>query len=441
MATFKANRSDPELVAPALPTPREHKALSDVDTQRMLCFYATGVEFFRRHPIDGREPEDPAKAVKAALEKALVYYYPMAGRLRELPGEKLVVDCTGEGVVFVEADADVRLDELGEPLVPPYPCVEEFVCDPGDTKVVLGKPLIFMQVTRLKCGGFVIGTHSCHNMVDAFGVIQFLKAVADIARGDENPTVLPVWERQLLTARNPPNVAHLHLSLLDGIPIGSAKTQSLEGMVGEYFFFGPRELAALESHLPLHLHKSSTAFELITAAMWKCRTAALGYAPGQRASLLINMNARGKWKRDPPLPRGFYGNGFVYLVVDAAASELCGGSLGYAVELVRKAKLDMTDEFTKAMVDLIVLRGGPPYAPGWTYVVSNITRIGEDALHLGWAERVAGGVPMVGDPMSKILSYQMRCKDADGEDCVVVPMFLPKPAMARFAEMIFVLSN
>ena len=39
-----------------------------------------------------------------------MYYYPMAGRLREiLPTNKLVVDCTGEGVVFVEALASRRL--------------------------------------------------------------------------------------------------------------------------------------------------------------------------------------------------------------------------------------------------------------------------------------------------------------------------------------------
>ena len=81
---------------------------------------------------------------------ALVYYYPMAGRLREiLPTNKLVVDCTGEGVMFVEATADVRLEDLGQPLVPPYPCVEEFLGDAGDTRDVIGKPLLFLQVADL----------------------------------------------------------------------------------------------------------------------------------------------------------------------------------------------------------------------------------------------------------------------------------------------------
>ncbi|XP_006661593.1 acyl transferase 1-like [Oryza brachyantha] len=444
MVAFKAKRSDPELVPPALPTPRETKALSHIDTQPALRFYAAGVEFFRRRPIVD-DVHDPPKVVKDAVAKALTYYYPVAGRIHELPGGEgeLVVECTGEGVVFVEANADVTLDELGDPLVPPYPCVDEFFCDPGDTSVVIGKPLVFMQVTKLKCGGFVIGTYSCHNIVDAFGHTQFLKAIADIARGDDHPTVLPVWGRELMAARNPPNIdvtCLQHYSICTNI-ISPLATE--DDMVGEYFVFGPREITALQHHAA-QLSSSTTAFEVITAALWRCRTVALGHhhqTETTPTSLLMTMNARGKWKHDPPLPQGFYGNGFVYLVVEADADELRNNSLGYAVELVQKAKLNMTEEFARSMVDFIALHGGPPYVPGWTFVVSDITRIGEDALDFGWAQRVGGGVPMIGDVKCKQVSYQMRCINGSGEDCVVASMFLPKPAMEVFAKEILMLSK
>ena len=147
MVSFKARRREPQLVSPARPTPRETKPLSDIDDQHPLRYYETVVGFFRNCP--GRTDDRPADlkgTFKAALAEALVYYYPIAGRLREAAGGKLVVDCTAQGVVFVEADADVRLEELGKPLLPPYPCVEELLCNAGETRAVVGKPLVLMQV-------------------------------------------------------------------------------------------------------------------------------------------------------------------------------------------------------------------------------------------------------------------------------------------------------
>lgn len=53
------------------------------------------------------------KVIKEALSKTLVFYYPFAGRVREGANRKLGVECTGEGVMFIEADADVTLQQFG----------------------------------------------------------------------------------------------------------------------------------------------------------------------------------------------------------------------------------------------------------------------------------------------------------------------------------------
>ncbi|KAF0889987.1 hypothetical protein E2562_034965 [Oryza meyeriana var. granulata] len=152
VGSFTARRSKPELVAPARSTPRETKPLSDLDDDSDLRYLQPGLEFFR--PVDGHHRRadndaNPAKAIKAALAEALVYYYPIAGRLRELHKGKLAVDCTGEGVVFVEAEAGVRLEDLGQPPLPPYPYADEFLCDVGDDGDVVGMPLFFMQVVAI----------------------------------------------------------------------------------------------------------------------------------------------------------------------------------------------------------------------------------------------------------------------------------------------------
>ncbi|KAL2929408.1 Benzyl alcohol O-benzoyltransferase [Bienertia sinuspersici] len=94
---------------------------------------------------------DPAKVVKEAVSKALVPYYPLAGRLRQKQGmeTKLVVECNGEGIIFTEANADVTLEEFGEPLHPPFPCLDQLLFDVPGCDSVLDSPLIVMQVLTI----------------------------------------------------------------------------------------------------------------------------------------------------------------------------------------------------------------------------------------------------------------------------------------------------
>lgn len=57
-----------------------------------------------------------------------------------------------------------------------------------------------LQVTRIKCGGFIFGLRLNHTMSDAAGLVQFMSVVAEIARGAESPSIQPVWERHLLNS-------------------------------------------------------------------------------------------------------------------------------------------------------------------------------------------------------------------------------------------------
>ena len=143
---FSVNRCDPQIVRPANPTPREVKQLSDIDDQEGLRFQIPVIMFYRNNPL--MEGKDPVKVIREALGKALVYCYPFAGRLIEGDNRKLMVDCTGEGVLFIEADADTTLENLGDAIQPMCPCFEELLYDvPGPTRI-LGSPLILIQVNN-----------------------------------------------------------------------------------------------------------------------------------------------------------------------------------------------------------------------------------------------------------------------------------------------------
>ena len=141
---FKVRRCKPEVVAPAKPTPHEFKQLSDIDDQESLRFQIPLIQFYKYDPsMKGR---DPVRVIREALAKTLVFYYPFAGRLKEGPGRKLIVECTGEGIIFIEADADVTLEQFGDLLQPPFPCWEELLFDVPGSGGILNCPLLLIQV-------------------------------------------------------------------------------------------------------------------------------------------------------------------------------------------------------------------------------------------------------------------------------------------------------
>jgi benzyl alcohol O-benzoyltransferase len=141
---FKVKRGAPEFVRPSKPTPHEIKLLSDIDDQEGLRYQTRLIQFYNHDP--NMAGKDPVDIIRKALAKTLVFYYPFAGRLREGRSRKLMVDCNDEGVLFIEADADVTRKQFGEDLHPPFPCIGELLYDVPGSSEVLNTPLLLIQV-------------------------------------------------------------------------------------------------------------------------------------------------------------------------------------------------------------------------------------------------------------------------------------------------------
>ncbi|XP_073011604.1 benzyl alcohol O-benzoyltransferase-like [Typha latifolia] len=422
---FAVRRSEPMLVAPANPTPNEFKPLSDIDDQESLRFYRSGMYFFRSSP--SKVGQDPARIIKEALAKALVYYYPLAGRLHEWPGRKLVVECNGEGAVFIEADADVSLDDFDGALSPPIPCSEKLLCEPESSAsgVVVNRPLLYIQITRMRCGGFIFGLQICHTMADAAGIVQFLVALAELSRGAAAPTLLPVWERHLLTARCPPRITHRHPEYEPVVGASQDRIRPTDELAHWAFFFGPRELSELRRLAPPHVRAACTRFDMVAAFLWKCRAAALAYEPEEEVRIQFVVNARGR--RSPPLPKGFYGNAFAFAVATARAGDLCERPYGYAVGLVVEAKRRAgTAEYLQSVADLMVVRGRPQFTVDRTYLVSDLTKSGLRAADFGWGKCVYGG-----PATATLATFHIPTRNEKGEEGITVPVRLPPHAMER----------
>ncbi|KAF7110372.1 hypothetical protein CFC21_110488 [Triticum aestivum] len=433
LPAFTVRRGEPVLVSPAEQTPRETKTLSDIDDGEGMRFYSSGIHLYRANP--DKQGVDPAAVIREALARALVPYYPLAGRLREEAGRKLVVDCEAQGVMFVEADVDLTAADFGDVQSPPFPCYEQFILESttvAGVESVIDRPLLYIQVTRLKCGGFIFGQRFCHCVVDAPGGMQFEKAVCELACGAASPSITPAWGREMFMARQPPQPSYPHLEYSE--PAGGAVDRMLTTPPGDIarvpFFFGPREIAGLRQRAPPHMSRSSR-FELVAACIWLGRTAALGYGADEEVRLSFIVNARGR--RDVPLPEGFYGNAFAYSVAVTTAGELCAGGLGYALELVKKAKSAVTYDYLLSVADLMVLRGRPLFALSRTYIVSDVSHAGFKSVDFGWGEAVYGGPAKGGEgPIPGVTNYFSRSKNGKGEEGTVVPISLPKDAMDKF---------
>ncbi|XP_045796504.1 benzyl alcohol O-benzoyltransferase-like [Trifolium pratense] len=428
---FTVRRSQPELVRPAAPTPREVKLLSDIDDQEALRFNLPFIFVFRHEP--SMTKKNPVKVLKDALSKTLVYYYPGAGRIMEGAERKLMVDCTGEGVMFIEAEADITLDQFGDALQPPFPCFQEILHDVPGSEKIIDRPIRLIQVTRLKCGGFILALSLNHTLGDAVGLRQFIHAWTEMAQGANQPSIQPVWCREILMARDPPQITCNHREYEQiTLPPNTIKEEDTTTTVHQSFFFTPAHVVAIRCLVPLHL-RQCTAFDLIAACYWYCRTKALQLRPEEEVRIMCVVNARSRFTDRLSLV-GYYGNCIAFPAAVTTAGKLCGNPLGYAVDLIRKAKAQVTEEYMHSVADLMVIKERCSFTDLRSSIVSDWTRAKFAEVDFGWGGPVYSGAAKGGLGSFSGGTFIVPHKNAKGEEGLILPICLPYEDMKRFAK-------
>lgn len=141
---LNVKRGEPIRVQPAEETEKGLYFLSNLDQniavpmRTVYCFKS-----------ESRGNEEAGEVIKDALSKILVPYYPMAGKLIISSEGKLIVDNTGEGAVFVEAEADCGVDEIGDLRKPDPDKLGKLVYDVPGAKSILEMPLMTVQVIEI----------------------------------------------------------------------------------------------------------------------------------------------------------------------------------------------------------------------------------------------------------------------------------------------------
>jgi hypothetical protein len=116
---------------------------------RQLAWSERNPYFFKGRAAGDYAGESPVEAIERALAAALVSYYPIAGRLAANDAGELVVDCTGEGVWFVEATACCTLEEvdyLEYPLMVPKDELLPHPTYPADDPLAEDSLILLVQV-------------------------------------------------------------------------------------------------------------------------------------------------------------------------------------------------------------------------------------------------------------------------------------------------------
>ncbi|CAN6270840.1 unnamed protein product [Urochloa humidicola] len=331
MTSSRVTKSLPFLVAPSEATPTGTICLTSMDSA--LASLPMAALFVFEHRI-----HQPAKSIRRSLSRALVPYYPIAGRLVAAVGAHgPKIACTGEGVAFVAASASCTLRDarLSDP-APAIPVDDLTVTYAGQYNNK-DPPLLLMQVTEFSCGGFTVGVTWNHVVADGIGMAQFLQAVGELARGLPSPSVAPVRVDHALPELPPPIVT-----------MTKSMVNSKHNDFATSYITVPTSFINRikdEFHRRSEHTAACTAFDVFVAAIWKCRARATvaGAAGGQDAPTVLAFTAN---VRKPAGARdGYYGNVFAFGLAVAALGDVANGDILDIVRLVRDAKARVPNTF------------------------------------------------------------------------------------------------
>lgn len=415
-------QQEPTLVPPAEETEKGLYFLSNLD-QNIAVIVRT-IYCFKS---DDQGNERAAEVIKDALSKVLVHYYPIAGRLTISAQGKLIVDCTGEGAVFVEAEANCGIEKIGDITKPDPVTLGKLVYEiPGASNILEIPPLV-VQVTKFQCGGFVLGISNNHCMFDGLGAMEFVNSWADTARGLPLK-VPPFLDRSILKARESPKIEYPHNEFAEIEDVSNSAQLYQEEMHYNSFCFDHEKLEQLKMKATEDgAVTKCTTFEALSAFVWRSRSQALGLQPDQQTKLLFAVDGRSRF--EPKLPDGYVGNSIVLTNSLCSAGELLDNPLSFTVGLVQKAVNMVTDSYIRSAIDYFeITRARPSLAA--TLLITTWTRLSFHTTDFGWGKPILSGP--VALPEKEVILFLSHGKERKS---INVLLGLPASAMKIFEEL------
>ncbi|XVE68517.1 hypothetical protein DITRI_Ditri09bG0074400 [Diplodiscus trichospermus] len=262
-ADFTVTVSKKEVVAAVVPLQEHWLPLSNLDL--LLPAVDVGVFFcYKKQEALGETVSfgSMVSVLKKAMAQALVSYYAFAGEVvPNTVGEPELV-CNNRGVDFVEAYADVELQNLD--LHNPDESIEGKLV-PTKTQGVLS-----VQATELSCGGLVVACSFDHRIADAYSANMFLVSWAEMARS-KSISMVPSFRRSLLNPRRPrcidPSLDQMYVPI-SSLPPPKDHHQTTDHLISRIYYITCEQLNDLQSLASSNGYKR-TKLESFSAFLWK----------------------------------------------------------------------------------------------------------------------------------------------------------------------------
>ncbi|KAJ4745124.1 HXXXD-type acyl-transferase family protein [Rhynchospora pubera] len=288
------------------------------------------------------------EVLKASLAKALVLFYPLAGRCIVGSDGRLELDCNAKGCFFVRAQLDRTFDTIN--FQPSQELEELFI--PRTQMAQSPFLLLMIQATYLKCGGVVLGFAVNHIITDAHSNFHFIRTWASITRGDLSSIVPPSFDQTPLRARSPPIVKFDHSPYKDNA--ASARSTPTDSTTTK-LRLSKEQVSSLKIRCNRgELTKIST-FCSVASLVWKCYCYAQNLAPDTTAHLTMPVNLRSRLQ--PQLPKAHYSNALVRASVQSKVSKITSSPLQAVAEIVQTAVDSVNDEYVRSLIDYLEIVG------------------------------------------------------------------------------------
>ncbi|KAL3718177.1 hypothetical protein ACJRO7_003330 [Eucalyptus globulus] len=424
-ATVKNNvliieRSSPAMVQPEYETPEGSIFLTSID--QVAVVHVPSVYCF------DRSDANVVDVIKQALAKVLVHYYPLAGRLAINSRGKLVVDCQNKlGVPFVEAIADCNITNLGDVRILDGDVLGKLVYKEPTQDKLEAAPLLTAQVTKFKCGGFILGVSLNHCIADGISAMDFMNAWAEIARGKPLSRV-PCHDRTIISARFPPQITGPYDDFVQISDVSNMKALYEEQqLVYKSFLFDAEKLAALKRMATKDDQVTSrcSSFVALAAFVWRARSMALNMKLHQQTKLLFPVNFRSRLRT--LLPDGYFGNAVAMPCCLCTMGDLIEEPISASVERIKKAIESVTEDYIRSKIDFLDMHRFEGFPTG-TLVINSWTSLEHGSTDFGWGEPRFG----TGDVSSLTCLFMTEGR----EKGIMVVLGLPLSAMDTFNKLV-----